>query len=205
MAKELKNGIQCIKATSRDEWRNWLLNYHAKEQSVWLIIYKKESGQPTVYYPEAVDEALCFGWIDSKPNKRDELSYYQFFSKRNPKSLWSKVNKDKVERLMAAGLMHESGLMMVELAKQTGTWDALNDVDALKEPEDFLMLLNVNAKAQQYWNAFPPSARRGILEWILQAKTEATRQKRILETIKLAETNIRANQYTPKASFKDKK
>ena len=92
---ELKDGIKTYYAKSQADWRNWLEANHAAEKSVWLIIYKKESGKPSVYYSEAVDEAICFGWIDSKPNKRDDESYYQFFAKRNAKSNWSKVNKAK--------------------------------------------------------------------------------------------------------------
>ena len=93
---ELHNNIKTFHAKTRKNWRKWLEKNHESEKSVWLIIYKKESETPSIYYPEAVDEALCFGWIDSKPNKRDEHSYYQFFSKRNPKSNWSKVNKEKI-------------------------------------------------------------------------------------------------------------
>lgn len=103
---------------------------------MWLIIYKKSSTTPSVYYPEAVDQALSFGWVDSKPNKRDDESYYQFFSKRNPKSNWSLVNKSKVAKLNALGLMEKAGLDMVELAKKSGTWDVLSEVDQIIIPED---------------------------------------------------------------------
>jgi uncharacterized protein YdeI (YjbR/CyaY-like superfamily) len=101
---EKHKGIHTFHAKTRDEWRQWLMKNHQSEKSVWLIIYRKESNTPSVYYPEAVDEALCFGWIDSTPNKRDDVSYYQFFAKRNPKSNWSKVNKEKVDQLIAQGL-----------------------------------------------------------------------------------------------------
>jgi uncharacterized protein YdeI (YjbR/CyaY-like superfamily) len=99
-----------------------------------LIIYKKNASIPSVYYPEAVDQALCYGWVDSKPNKRDDESYYQFFAKRNPKSKWSLVNKNKVARLTKLGLMEKAGLEMVVVAKQSGTWDALNEVDQILVP-----------------------------------------------------------------------
>ncbi len=147
---------------------------------------------PSVYYSEAVDEALCFGWIDSTPNKRDSISYYQYFAKRNPKSNWSLVNKMKVENLLAAGLMHNRGLEMVELAKKNGSWWALDEVVQLKEPEDLLFAFSENALALTHWKQFPPSARRGILEWILNAKQAATRKKRIVKTVELAEQNKRA-------------
>ncbi len=118
---ELYNGIQAFHAKSRQEWRDWLAKNHQTKKSVWLIIYKKASNMPSVYYPEAVDEALCFGWIDSKANKRDENSYYQFFAKRNPKSNWSKVNKAKVAKLIDQGLMQQAGAEMIAIAQQNGT------------------------------------------------------------------------------------
>jgi uncharacterized protein YdeI (YjbR/CyaY-like superfamily) len=195
---ELKDNIKTFHAKSQKDWRKWLEKNHDKEKSVWLIIYKKESSVPSIYYPEAVDEALCFGWIDSKPNKRDEESYYQFFAKRNPKSNWSKVNKDKVARLMADGLIAPAGLEAIELAKKTGTWTALDNVDNLTVPEDMQKMLDKNQEALANWEKFPPSTRRGILEWILNAKQVETRLKRITETVTLAEKNIRANQYVKK-------
>ncbi len=195
---ELKNNIKTFHATSQKEWRKWLQKNHATEKSVWLIIYKKESGVKSVYYPEAVDEALCFGWIDSKPNKRDAESYYQFFSVRNPKSNWSKVNKAKVERLLIAGQMTEAGQKMIDLAKQNGTWSALDEVEEAVLPADLQKLFDKSKTAFKNWSAFPPSARKGILQWILNAKSNETRQKRIDETVALAAKNVRANQYKPK-------
>jgi len=190
---ELKDGIGTFHAQFRAEWRNWLEKHHQSEQSVWLIIYRKESQVPSVYYPEAVDEALCFGWIDSKPNKRDEESYYQFFAKRNPKSNWSKVNKEKVEKLMAQKLMTAAGLEMIELAKRTGTWTALDEVENITIPNDLQKTFDHNKIAFEYWDKFSRSSKRGILEWILNAKKPETRQKRIDQTVRLASENIKAN------------
>ena len=192
---ELKNGINTFYAKSRKDWRKWLEKNHLKEKSVWLIIYRKESGVNSVYYPEAVDEALCFGWIDSKPNKRDDKSYYQFFAKRNPRSNGSKVNKEKVQKLIEQGLMSAEGLKMVELAKQSGTWTALEKVDSILVPDDLQHLFNKNKTAFKNWEQFPPSSKRGILEWIMTAKRPETRVKRIEETVTLAEKNIKANHY----------
>lgn len=194
---EQKDGINTFHAATRAEWRQWLTEYHQTEQSVWLIIYKKAGPVPSVYYPEAVDEALCFGWIDSKGNKRDAVSYYQFFTKRNPKSNWSQVNKIKVEKLLAARLMTPAGQALIDLAKQTGTWTALDTVEALTLPADLQQALAQNPVAAAYWEQFPRSAKRGILEWILTAKRPETRQKRIAETVALAAENRRANQYRP--------
>lgn len=190
---ELKDGTETFYASLRAAWRDWLATNHQTKKAVWLIIYRKESKIESVYYPEAVDEALCFGWIDSKANKRDSQSYYQFFSQRNPKSNWSKINKDKVAKLIKADLMTPAGLAMIDLAKNTGTWDALNDVDAVKEPDDLMNLLIQNPIALLNWNNFAKSARRGILEWILNAKKPETRSKRIEETVALAAQNIKAN------------
>jgi len=180
-------------ASSRLEWRNWLEKHHESYTFVWLEIFKKDSGTPSVTYKEAVDEALCFGWIDSKPNKKDSKSYYQFFAKRNPKSNWSKVNKEKVEILIAQGLMTSAGLKMIELAKENGSWNFLNQVEKLELPIDLEQLFSQNTKALENWNTFSKSSRRGILEWIANAKTPQTRGKRIQETVELAGLNLKAN------------
>lgn len=191
-------GANTFYAASQQEWRNWLHENHIVKDFVWLIIYKKNVETPSVYYPEAVDEALCFGWVDSLPNKRNDESYYQFFSKRKLKSNWSKVNKLKIEQLLKANKMMPNGIKMVEYAKQNGTWDALNKVDDLLIPDEMAVLFEKNITAKTNFDAFPVSTKRGILEWIYNAKQAATRLKRITETVALAEKNVRANQYQPK-------
>ncbi|MCS7037858.1 MAG: YdeI/OmpD-associated family protein [Saprospiraceae bacterium] len=196
MEQEYK-GVRTFYAKDRQAWRDWLAAHHASEKAVWLILYKKESGVPSVYYSEAVDEALCFGWIDSKPNKRDANSYYQFFAQRNPKSNWSRVNKEKVARLIEQGLMQPAGEAMIALAKQMGTWDALDDVENTTLPDDLRALFEQNPVAYAHWEHFPRSATRAILEWILNAKKAETRQKRIEQTVALAEKNIKANYGRP--------
>ena len=192
---EVYKGKPTFHASSRAQWRKWLLDHHTSTEGIWLIIYHKDKNVPSVYYDEAVDEGLCFGWIDSKPNKRDDQSYYQYFSKRNPKSNWSRVNKEKIERLLKEGIMHDAGLKMIEVAKATGTWDALNDVENLVIPDDLMNAFNNYPNALQYFESFPRSTKRGILEWIFNAKRAETRSKRILETASLAAENKRANQY----------
>ncbi len=188
-------GTLAVAAINKSEWRKWLAQNHKTAGSVWLIIYRKDSEVASVHYKEAVDEALCFGWIDSLPNKRDSQSYYQYFSKRNSKSNWSRVNKEKVDYLIKENRMAESGYKMLKIAKETGTWDALNDVENLVVPKDMMKLLETNSKAYANWNSFPDSTKRGILEWIFNAKRIETRKKRIDETVSLAEVNKRANQY----------
>jgi len=198
------DGVETFHASGRAAWRAWLESNHKTKKSVWLIIYHKESSTSSIYYDEAVDEALCFGWIDSKPNKRDKESYFQFFSQRNPKSNWSKVNKEKIERLLAEGSIAESGHEMIRLAKETGTWTALEDVDNLIVPPDLQKAFDANPTAFSFWQKFPPSTRRGILEWIFNAKREETRAKRIEETVEKAAEDIRANQYRQPKKKKSK-
>lgn len=144
-----------------------------------------------------MDEALCFGWIDSKANKRDKTSYYQFFSRRNPKSKWSRVNKEKVTYLIEQGLMQRAGFEMIEIAKQLGTWTALDEVENITIPSDLQELFLKNKTAFGNWENFPRSSKRSILEWIVNAKKPETRQKRIKETVSLAGKKVKANHYRP--------
>lgn len=195
--KSRLEALERFHAKNRTQWRTWLERNHLKSPGVWLVTYKKETGKPRIDYGEAVEELLCFGWVDSKPAKLDEERSMLLCTPRKPRSAWSKLNKERVERLIAQGLMAPRGLELVALAKQRGTWDALNDVDALVEPEDLKARLDGNAAARTHWDAFPPSTRRGILEWILNAKRPETRQKRVDETVSLAAKNLRANQWRP--------
>lgn len=176
-------------------WRNWLAHHHATHDHVWLILFKKASTTNSVTYDEAVDEALCYGWVDSVPKKRDADSYYQYFSRRNPTSNWSRVNKEKIARLDAAGKLAPAGRKMVETARASGTWDALNDVENLVVPDDLAAAFDARAGSRAHWETFPRSVRRGILEWIFNAKRPTTRNKRIGETAERAARNERANQW----------
>lgn len=193
--KELHNNSSTTSAKDRATWRKWLIKNHETETSVWLIIYHKESKISSVYYEEAVEEALCFGWIDSIAHKRDAFSKYQYFSPRNEKSNWSKANKDRVEKMQALGKMTAKGQVLVDLAKKIGTWDALDKVQKSIIPEDLQSALNKNKIAAANFAAFPPSSKRIILEWLLNAKKAETRQKRIIEIVDLAAVNKRANHY----------
>jgi uncharacterized protein YdeI (YjbR/CyaY-like superfamily) len=193
-----KDDFKSIYLESRAAWRKWLTESHASEKNIWLKIYKKQSQTPSVYYDEAVDEALCFGWVDSSIKKGNDEFYYQFFAKRNPKSNWSRVNKAKIEKLLSEGLMSDAGRKMVEIAKETGTWTALDDVENLINPPDLEEKLDQKPIAKAYFEAFPRSVKRGILEWLFNAKQTETRNKRIVEIVSLAEKNERANQYKPK-------
>lgn len=182
-------------ANNRQEWRSWLTINSTTSLNIWLIIYHKNATTSSVTYDEAVEEALCFGWIDSKPNKRDAESYYLFFAQRNPKSNWSKANRERAERMIEHKQMTKRGLEMIQLAKKTGTWLALKEVQASILPEDLMLALKKNKLANQHFEKFPPSSKRIILEWILNAKKEETRVKRIFETVALAAKGIKANHY----------
>lgn len=183
---------------NRAQWRDWLKNNHQNAKGVWVIYYKKSSGKPHLSYDEAVEEALCFGWIDSKPGKIDEEKSKLYYCPRNPKSNWSALNKVRVEKLRSAGLMTEAGEKMITIALETGTWYALDEVENLIIPEDLQVALDAFPNATSYFDAFPKSVKKGILEWIKNAKTAETRLKRINETAALANDNIRANQYVKK-------
>ena len=180
---------------SRAEWRKWLEENQARKEGIWLISYKKDTGKPRFDYDESVEEALCFGWVDSKPAKLDEERSMLWFAPRKPKTNWSKLNKDRVEKMIKAGLMAPAGLAKVEAAKKDGSWNALDGVEALEIPPDLAKALSKNKTAKEYFEAFPRSVKRGILEWILNAKRPETRTKRIEETVTLAEKNVRANQW----------
>ena len=184
-----------VYAEDRQAWRAWLQGHHDKEKNVWLIIYHTKSKTPSVVYDEAVEEALCFGWIDSKPNKRDHESYLLFLAKRNPKSNWSRLNRERAERMLEQGRMTQAGLEMIETAKQNGTWAALEAVQDSVIPQDLEQAFQKSETAWKNFSAFPPSSKRIILEWILNAKRPQTRQKRIDETVELAARNVKANHY----------
>ncbi len=187
-----------IHALTRDEWRQWLMTNHAKATGVWLVSYKKSTGKSRVEYDNAVEEALCFGWVDSKPNKLDDERTLLWFAPRKPGSGWSRPNKARVERMLQAGLMMEPGLRKVEQAKQDGSWSKLDAVEELSVPEDLAQALAGYPEAALNFDAFPRSAKRGILEWIANAKTRPTRARRVGETARLASRNERANQWRPK-------
>jgi uncharacterized protein YdeI (YjbR/CyaY-like superfamily) len=182
----------------RQTWRAWLNEHHADKPGVWLIYYKKHTGQPSVTYDESVEEALCFGWIDSKPNVLDEDRYMLLFSPRKPKSPWSQLNKQRIEALIAQGLMTPAGLEKIESAKKDGSWNTYDNVEDLTVPDDLAQALAANPTAQGYFEAFPPSSKKIILWWIASAKKPETRAKRIEETVRLAAINKRANHFREK-------
>jgi uncharacterized protein YdeI (YjbR/CyaY-like superfamily) len=173
---ELKAGVKTFYAKTQKDWRKWFEKNHRSEKAVWLIFYKKGSGIQSTNYAEALEEALCFGWIDSKANKRDDVSYYQYFAKRKPESNWSKVNKEKVANLIEKGLMTPAGFESIETAKQNGRWSALDEVEELIIPPELQQLFDRNIIAFENWEKFSRSVKRAILERILNAKRPETKQ-----------------------------
>mmetsp|Transcript_3661 Transcript_3661/g.14337 ORF Transcript_3661/g.14337 Transcript_3661/m.14337 type:complete len:243 (-) Transcript_3661:211-939(-) len=189
-----RDGENTVHARDAPTWKDWLETNGSSAAGVWLVLGKKGADVATVTYDEALDAALCHGWIDSAIRRRDDETHYQYFSRRNPKSTWSRVNKERVARLTASGAMREPGLAAVRLAQQTGTWTALDDVENLVAPADLVEAFAASPpKARAHWEAFPRSVRRAILEWIGTAKKPETRAKRVKETVDRAARNERAH------------
>lgn len=176
---------------SQTEWRQWLEKNHQSKQSVWLIYYTKKSTIPSLIWSEAVDEALCFGWIDSTRKTIDEFSFMQFFSKRKPKSNWSKINKEKVQQLIDNGKMTKVGYESIETAKQNGYWTILDEVEELIIPKDLEIAFEKHKGSKDYFLSLSKSTRKIILSWIVLAKQQETRQKRIDEVVESAEQNLK--------------
>jgi len=164
---------------------------------VWLVLAKKGSSLRTVSYTEAVEEALCFGWIDSKANTVGADRYKLWMAPRKRGSGWSAVNKRRLERLIDQGLVAPAGLAAIEAAKADGSWARLDASHSLEVPRGLASALAAYPSARGHFDAFPPSTRRGILEWIDAAKRPETRARRVAETARLAEENVRANQWRP--------
>jgi uncharacterized protein YdeI (YjbR/CyaY-like superfamily) len=175
----------------RAVWRRWLARHHERPDGVWLLIAKKGAGTG-VSYEEAIREALCFGWIDSTAGSHDEQHYKLWMGPRKPKSGWSAVNKQRLAELEAEGMIEPAGRAAIELAKRNGSWASLDASIALEVPEDLAAAFRRHKGAKANWDAFPPSTKRVILEWIRSAKRDETRAKRIEETASKAAVNVRA-------------
>ena len=157
------------------EWRNWLSKNYNSYDGVYLILYKIEKNIPSMRWEEAVKVALCFGWIDSTLKSLGDGKRRQYFCPRNPKSVWSALNKKHIKELEAANLIQESGYKMIILAKQTGTWTAMDDVENGIIPNDLQKAFDVNLKAFENYNGFARGYRKSYLSWLHSAKREETR------------------------------
>ena len=189
---------QLFHAETRAQWRAWLEANHASSTGVWLVSWRSVTGRPSVPYKEAVEEALCFGWVDSKANKLDDERAMLWMSPRRPKSGWARTNKERVARLEAAGLMAPAGLRAIEVAKSNGSWTLLDDSENLVVPDDLAAAFDRHPGSRAQWDAFPKSARQAILQWIAQARRPETRARRVNEAAESAARGERANEWKPK-------
>lgn len=186
----MKHANEIIPINAAD-WREWLAKNHQTENGIWLVFFKKGSPQFNLSWSEAVDEALCFGWIDSVKLPMDEFSYKQFYSERKATSTWSKINKDKVEELAKTDKIMPNGWKAIELAKSNGTWSILDAVERLEIPEDLKLAFDDVESSEVHFSAWSKSVRKGLLQWLVMAKRPETRQKRITEIASCAGKNIR--------------
>jgi uncharacterized protein YdeI (YjbR/CyaY-like superfamily) len=188
------DGRPMVGPFDRAGWRDWLSANHATMKGVYLVSWRRGSGRPSVSYEDAVEEALCVGWIDSSGRVLDDERSIQWFAPRRARSVWARSNKERVARLTAAGLMLPAGLAVIEEAKRSGMWALLDDVEKLIVPDDLANALAAAPPARSNWDAFPPSTRRMLLQWIVEARRPDTRAKRISTIAEKAARNERANQ-----------
>jgi uncharacterized protein YdeI (YjbR/CyaY-like superfamily) len=179
---------------TRADWRDWLREHHDRPEGVWLVSWKRSTAKPRVEYDEAVEEALCFGWVDSTAGTVDDERSQLWFAPRRKGSGWSRSNKERVERLVAAGLMEPPGLAKIDAAKADGSWSKLDAVEALEVPNDLASAFAGHPGSAAKFAAFPPGVRRAILAWIVDARRPETRAKRVDETARLARKGERANE-----------
>lgn len=166
---------------NKQEWRDWLEKHHKSKSAIWLIYQKKQINESRLTWSDAVDEALCFGWIDSTAKAIDDNTYMQFFTKRKPDSGWSRINKEKVERLIQEGLMSQAGFDAIDLAMQNGSWTLLDEIETLTVPADLAIEFNKDPLAGSFFSALSKSDRRILLQWVASAKKPETRNIRISE------------------------
>ena len=187
-----KFGYPIYHAETRAQWRAWLEMNHAAAPGVWLCSWRAASGKPTCAYPEVVEEAICFGWIDSTVNVLDVDRALQLLTPRKPRSTWTRLNRQRAADMEAAGLMADAGRHAIEVARANGWWTIYDPVEDLVEPDDLAIALDANADARIAWDRFPPSARKAMLWWVISAAKDDTRAQRIATIVAKAATGERA-------------
>lgn len=192
-----------ITPRSRREWRAWLKKHHKTARGVWLVYAKKHTGLPSLLWQHGVEEALCFGWIDSLRRPVDDTYFKQLYTPRKPRSNWSAINKATAERLIAEGLMTAAGLAAIEVAKANGSWNVIDHVESFVVPEDFKKALAKNKAARAGFDGLSPFVRKQFLYRLNSAKRPETRAKRIAELIDAAAT--RHNPFLATRSKKPKR
>jgi uncharacterized protein YdeI (YjbR/CyaY-like superfamily) len=188
------DGREIVEVADRAAWRTWLADHHEQRAGIWLAMPRKGTDLAAPTYDEAVEEALCYGWIDSTAKTLDEQRSLLYFAPRKRGSAWARTNKERLERLEREGLISPAGQAVIDRAKQDGSWNALDSVEAGEVPDDLAAAFAANPTAAGNFDAFPPGAKKQILWWVVSAKRPETRAKRIAETVRLAEQNVRANQ-----------
>lgn len=188
----MTGAVSRFQADSRAEWRAWLAGHHTTERSVWVVYYKKSSGRAQLTYDDIVLEALAYGWVDSTAGKVDEERTMLYLARRQPGSGWSRPNKLRVEQLRREGLLQPAGEAVIAAAVADGSWTLLDDVEDLVVPADLRAAFAAHPGAAAHWESFPRSARRGMLQWIVQAKRPETRSRRIQATAQAATEGRRA-------------
>ncbi|MFC1799825.1 YdeI family protein [Candidatus Eisenbacteria bacterium] len=185
-----------VYVTDRKQWRAWLKTHHASEREVWLIYYKKHTGKPRIPYDDAVEEALCYGWIDSTVRRLDDERYMQKFTPRNPRSVWSKLNKERALKMIEAKRMTRAGLERIEDARKSGAWDrayetprASGTTSPIEVPPELKKALAANKVAARNFENLAPSYRKQYIGWLLNAKREETRKKRTRVIVERAAQN----------------
>ncbi len=181
-----------FQADDRDTWRAWLEANHGTSRGVWLVTWRARSGRAGLDYEAAVEEALCFGWVDSTGGRVDEDRGKLYFARRKPRSAWAATNKARVERLIAQGRMTPAGLAAIEQAKANGSWEILDSVEQLEVPDDLTAALAAHPPADANFAAFPPSVRKQMLWWVVSARRPETRATRIQHVADAAARNERA-------------
>jgi len=188
-----KTDYKAFHPKTRQEWRSWLQKNNSTSPGIWMIYFKKESGKRKFSYADAVEEALCFGWIDSAPRKIDDERSALKFTPRKIKSVWSKLNKQRIKKLIEQGLMTAPGLARIDQAKKDGSWNTLNVSDFHADnnslPAELEKAFNKNKKAKENFLAFAPSYRKRFLFWIDSAKQSETKKARIKQTVLMASAN----------------
>ena len=173
-------------------WRAWLEAHHDAARGVWVASWRRASGRDPVSYEDLVEEAICFGWIDSTANILDADRGLQLMTPRKPKSGWTRLNRRRVEAMEAQGRMTAAGRRAVDVAKANGWWTIYDAVEDLVEPQDLAAALAASPPARTAWNGFPPSARKQMLWWVISAGRPETRAKRIAQIVAQAELGRRA-------------
>jgi uncharacterized protein YdeI (YjbR/CyaY-like superfamily) len=174
------------------DWREWLAANHARPAGVWLVTWKAGAPGRTITYEESVEQALCFGWVDSQAKGLDAERTMLWFAPRRARSGWARTNKQRIERLTAAGLMAPAGRAVIDAAKADGSWTLLDDVEDLVVPADLAAAFAAHPGARENWDAFPRSPRRAMLVWLVEAKKPQTRAKRVAEIAERAAQGRRA-------------